>query len=130
MNSIITLTAPQLRKAADLKEQLDSLENELNDLLGGEVPADAKTAVEAPDTSRPGRPKRRKLSPEGRAAIRAAAKARWAAMRMGKKGAKVAAEPEPPVKRRRVISAAGRRAMSLAAKARWAKAKEAGKSRL
>jgi hypothetical protein len=49
---------------------------------------------------------------------------------LGKKSAKVAAEPEPPAKRKRSISAAGRRAMSLAAKARWAKAKQAGRSRL
>jgi hypothetical protein len=126
MNSITTLTPQQLRAAADVKERIDGLQNELNSILGGEDPVPAQAAIEAPKMPRKGRRKRRKLSPEGRAAISAAAKARWAALRVGKV---TAAEHEQPVKRKRNISAAGRRAMSLAGKRRWAKAKRAGKSR-
>jgi hypothetical protein len=64
------------------------------------------------------------MSAAGRAAIRAAQKARWAKI----KGTTASAKPAK--KARRKMSAAGRAAMSAAAKARWAKAKKAGKSRL
>ena len=130
--NITTLTPQQLRKAADLKENIDGLQEQLNAILGGgETPTPA--APEEPGRPKNGRrrKKRKKVSAEGRANIAAAQRARWAARR----GEAVpeeapATEPEQPVKRQRNISAAGRRAMSLAAKARWAKAKQAGRSRL
>ncbi len=67
------------------------------------------------------------MSPEGRAAISAAAKARWAAKRgeAQPEAAPVTEEAKP--KKKRNISEAGRKAMSLAAKRRWAKAKKAEK---
>jgi hypothetical protein len=134
--NITTLTPEQFRTAADLKENIDALQEQLNAILGGDVPgAGATQARVAPGTPR--RPKngrrkrRRKISPEGRANISAAAKARWAARRMAKQGAKLAAEPEPPVGQPRTKrSASWSRALSVAMKARWAKAKRAGKSRL
>ena len=86
--NMTNLTPQQLRKAADLKERIDGLQNELNSVLGGEVPVPAQAAMAAPDMPRKGRRRRRKLSPKGRAAISAAAKARWAAMRLGKKSPK------------------------------------------
>jgi hypothetical protein len=108
MSSITPLTAQQLRKAAGLQEKIEALQKELGKVLG------VGLSVSAAEPAAPGRPRRRKkrrLSPEGLAAIRAGV-----AKRMARK--------------KRKISAAGRKALSLAAKARWAKAKAAGKTKL
>ena len=134
--NITNLTPQQLRAAADLKEQIDALQNEMNELLGGEVSAAADVAFEAPEGPKNGRrKKRRTLSPEGRANIAAAAKARWAARR-GEAPPEEAPATEPeepaagPVKRKRRIPRALREARSAAMKAMWARARRAGKSRL
>jgi hypothetical protein len=84
MNDLLSLTPAQLNHAADLKEKIEKLENELTSLLGSNSPVAPKRG--------PGRPKkiltvgtiqlpklkRRKMSAAGRARIAAAAKARWA----------------------------------------------------
>lgn len=70
------LTATQLRRAAALKERIDSLTKELNKLLGGGASA-AKTGP----VKRRGR---RKMSAEAREKIAAAQRARWARQK-GKK---------------------------------------------
>jgi len=75
MSSIINLSAQQLRRAAAIKEQIQSLENELGRLLGSST----ETAVVAAPK------KRRKMSAAGRARISAAAKARWAKIKALKK---------------------------------------------
>jgi hypothetical protein len=128
---ITKLTPTQLRKAADLRERIDALQEELNELLGGESPSPFEFAVEASQEPKVGRRKRREISPEGRAHISAAAKARWAARRMEKSNAQPAAEPsqssETPKKKR---SAAWSKALSEAMKARWARARRTGKSHL
>jgi hypothetical protein len=129
--NITTLTPQQLRKAADLKENIDGLQEQLNAILGG---GEAPTPVAPEERGRPKngrRKRRRKVSAEGRANISAAAKARWAARKMGKKSVTVPAEPEQPLEKpKRKRSAAWSKALSEAMKARWAKAKRAGKSRL
>jgi hypothetical protein len=131
--NIATLTPQQLRNAADLQEKILGLQDRLNQLLGGEGPAPAQVAIEAPEKPSNGRrrKKRKKVSAEGRANIAAAQRARWAARRLLKQGAaSVTAEPEQPVekpKKKRNISEAGRRAMSLAGKRRWAKARRAAR---
>jgi hypothetical protein len=123
--NITALSPKQLRAAADLRENIDALQNELNELLGGEVSA----ASEAPAGPKNGRRKRKKLSPEGRANISAAAKARWAARREGTESARLAGEPGQPLQRpKRKLSAAHRAALSLAAKARYARARRAARS--
>jgi hypothetical protein len=140
--TMINATPAQLRKAANIKERIDALQNELNEILGGEVPTPAQAEA----------PKRRKVSAAGKARMRAAQLARWAkikgtsaksgrkakrkmsaaglaniragvAKRMAAQGKAV---QKPKIKR----SAAWRAAVSAAAKARWAKAKAQGKSRL
>ena len=134
----ITITAQQLRQAADIQEKIQSLQKELNQILGA-------TVESAPSES----PKKRKMSAAGRRAIAAAAKARWAkikgtapkrklsaqgianiragvARRMAARGKASAAKPV----RKRNLTAAGRAALSAAAKARWANAKRAGKTKL
>jgi hypothetical protein len=75
MSSIINLSAQQLRRAATIKEQIQSLESELGRILGSPT---KPVAVAAPK-------KRRKMSAAGRAKISAAAKARWAKVKAAKK---------------------------------------------
>lgn len=79
-----------------------------------------------------GRTGRRTLSPEARARIVAAQKARWAKQRGGKANApkSPAAASDITAKPRRKMSAAARKAIAEAARKRWAAAKAAGKSRL
>jgi hypothetical protein len=74
MNSIINLSAQQLRRAAAVKEQIQSLEIELDRIFGS---SNKPVAVAAPK-------KRRKMSAAGRAKISAAAKARWAKVKAAK----------------------------------------------
>jgi hypothetical protein len=145
---MINVTPTQLRKAADLQEKIQSLQEQLGQFLGGEVSTPAETA-EASKKRKKG-----KMSAAGRAAIRAAQKARWAkikgtapAARPGRKAMRnmsakrlaniragvakrMAAQGKAVQKPKRKFSAAGRAALSAAAKARWAKAKKAGKSKL
>jgi hypothetical protein len=113
MSSTITdLSAQQLRRAANIKDKIQSLENELGRILGSSI---KPVAAAAPK-------KRRKMSAAGRAKIAAGQKARWAKA----KGQKV--KQSQPKKRK--MSAAARAKISAAAKARWAKAKAAGKKTL
>ena len=109
--TLSSLSSEQLRRAADLKEEIETLNNELASILGAPASILAKAR------------KKRGMSASGRARIAAAQKARWAKI----KGAKPA--PKAPAKKR-TLSAAGRARISAAAKARWAKAKAAGKKRL
>ena len=88
---MITITPQQLRKAADIQEKIQSLQEQLGQILGGPVEA----------TETPTKPKRRKVSAAGRAAIAAAAKARWAKI----KG--TATSTKPAQKPKRKMSAQG-----------------------
>ena len=78
MNILLTLTARQLIRAADIKEEITSLEKELAAIL--DVPAPATKTVAAEPVKRKG-----KMSAVGRARIAAAQKARWAKVRAAKK---------------------------------------------
>ena len=71
--NITTLTAQQLRRAADIQERIQSLQKELGQILGGVE----GNSVGATQTRGNGR-RRKKMSAAGRAAIAAAARARWA----------------------------------------------------
>jgi hypothetical protein len=117
---VTNLSPAQLRKAADLKERIDSLNSELASILG--------SAVSLNPQPLPPKAARRQMSAAGRARIAAAARARWARVR-GIKGGGTAA-PSAGKGTRRKMSAAARAKIAAAAKARWAKAKAAGKSRL
>jgi hypothetical protein len=143
--TMINATPTQLRKAADIQERIESLQEELGQLLGGEVSTPAQ-ATEAP--------KKRKFSAAAKARMRAAQQARWAKIKGTAPSAKpvkkakrtmsaqglanilagvakrMAAQGKAVQKPKRKVSAAGRAAISAAAKLRWAKAKKAGKSRL
>jgi hypothetical protein len=103
---MINATPRQLRKAANIQEKIQALQEQLGQLLG---------AAAQPATR--GR-RKRKLSARGLANIRAGVRKRMATR--GK-----AAQP-----RKRKFSAAGRARLAALAKARWAQAKKAGRSRL
>jgi hypothetical protein len=114
MNPLTELTPAQLRRAADIQERIQSLQRELNNILGNAAPA----PVAGKGRSRKGR----KLSPQAIANIRAGVAKRMAAM--GKAG-----KPSPR-KGKKKISAAGKARLSALARARWAAVKAAGKSKL
>jgi len=144
--NITSLSPTQLRQAADIQEKIQSLQEELGQLLGGEVSTPVQT-TEEPTT-------KRKMSAAGRAAIRAAQQARWAKIKgtapsvkpglkhkrkMSAQGLaniragvakRMAAQGKAVQKPKKKFSAAARAALSAAIKARWAKARKAGKSRL
>ena len=95
--SIANLTPSTLRQAAELKEQIEALEQQLEAVLsGGEIAAAVETAEETQPVKRKrGRPAklqsvqpekkaRRRISAAGRAAMAAAAKARWAKTKAAK----------------------------------------------
>jgi len=137
--TMINITPQQLRKAADLQEKIQSLQEELGQLLG---------ASGLPETAATEAPRKYKFSAAGRARMRAAQKARWAKIKGTARKKKISAQglaniraaqkarwakvkaakpaQKPKIKR----SAAWRAAVSAAAKARWAKVKAAGKSTL
>jgi hypothetical protein len=121
--SITNLSPQQLRQAADLKEKIDGLQTELNEILGGEAPTPMASGP-APEAGR----KKRKMTAAWRKALSLAQKARWAAKR-GEAPIKMPAATMSQVKPKRHISPALRKARSEAMKARWAKARRAGKSR-
>ena len=112
MDSFINLSAQDLRRAAELKEKIETLQKELSTMLG----TPARLQMEE-------QPKKRTLSRAAIARIRAAQKARWAAHR--------AAKPQGQARPgRRKLSPAARAKLAAIAKARWAKVKAAGENAL
>lgn len=83
-------SAASLRRAADIQDKIEALQRELASLLGGKpaapapAPAAAKPAAAKPAAASDGRRRRRNMSPEARARIGAAARARWARYRAQK----------------------------------------------
>jgi len=131
---MINATPKQLRKAANIQEKIQSLQSELNSILGG---SDETVAIKAP---------RRMVSAAGRARMRAAQIARWAKIKVTapKKKGKLSARGLANIRAAQIarwakikgtapkkkFTAEGRARMAALAKARWAEVKAAGKSRL
>ena len=111
MNNLSSLTSTQLKRAADLKDKIEALTEQLNSILGAPTSAAAK-------------PAKKGMSAAGRARVAAAQKARWAKINAAKPGAKAA----KPAKKKFTMSAAAKAKISAAAKARWAKVKAAKKA--
>lgn len=111
--NLLGIASHQLRRAADIVDKIEKLQEELTTTL--------TSSVKAARGSR----KKRKMSDAGRFAIAAAQKLRWAK-------AKVESALKPSTKKRgkRKMSAAAKAKIAAAAKARWAKAKAAGKKTL
>jgi hypothetical protein len=105
------VTTEQLRRAVQIKEEIQSLEVQLSALLGG-------NGVSRRRALRPAG--RRRMSAAGRARIAAAARARWAKVRAGSAGAGQGKG------KRRTMSAAARARIAAAQRARWARVR-AGK---
>ncbi len=105
--NITDLSSEQLRKAANIKEQIAGLERELQSVFGSNGASNAK-------------PTKGGMSAAGRARLSAAVKARWA-----KQKAAQGAATKPASSGKRTMSAAARAKISAAAKARWAKIKAA-----
>jgi len=112
--SVADLSPRQLRRAADIKEKIDSLRDELAGLLG--------TPAQTEDGALPRR--KRRMSRSARAKIRAAQRARWAEIKAAAKSA------GPTRMRKRKMSAAAKARLSAIAKARWKKARALGKTTL
>jgi hypothetical protein len=108
MTQLQNLTVEQLRKLIAIREQIETLQGEIESIAGGESAA-------------PKKPRGARKMSRSQAA-RIAVAARWAKTR--------AAKVEGAPKKRRKMSAATKAKMVAAAKARWAKVKAEGKSRL
>jgi hypothetical protein len=110
-NHLSSLTTGQLRRAAELKEQIETLNQQLDAIWG--TPASSNIPL-----------KKRGISAAGRARMAAAAKARWAKARtVVKPAAKTPATKGG-------MSASAKAKLSAVAKTRWAKIKAAGKKTL
>jgi hypothetical protein len=118
-NHLANISVAQLKRAIEIREQIDVLTEELGQITSGE---------EAPASLPPTAKKGKGMSAAGRARIAAAQRARWAKV----KGAKVEKAVASPVekKKKRKMSPAARAKISAAAKERWKKAKAAGRSGL
>jgi hypothetical protein len=117
--SLTTLSAAQLRRAAEIKEQIESLQGELSALAGGAAPAVTSAAPAG----------RRTMSLAAIARIRAAQKARWAAHRSAKANA-AAGALTPQSQAKRPMSMAARARLAAIARARWAKIRAQGRNAL
>jgi hypothetical protein len=107
LNPLLALSSQDLKRAVAVKEQIEHLQSELTDLLGGPTGG-------APS---PGPTPRRRISAAGRARIVAAARARWAReLKQGTPGTQAKSDGK-----RRKVSAEGRAAIAAAARKRWAK---------
>jgi hypothetical protein len=87
------ISAEALRKAAAIRDQIESLQAQVAAILSGTAPRRGRKPGKrgkkaAKTTAKAGAPakrrKKRKLSPEARARIVAAVKARWARQKAGK----------------------------------------------
>lgn len=109
MSLLSSLSVQQLRRAAAIKEKIQSLESQLSRLLGS-APSGSNGQV--------ARKKKFTMSAAAKAKISAAAKARWAKI----KGARRTARPG----RKGKMSASAKAKLSARMKAVWA-ARKAGK---
>jgi hypothetical protein len=122
-NSLLNLLPSQLRKAADLKERIDALNEELTGIFSS---ASGESGVAPAPSGGTGVGRGRGMSAAGRAKIAAAARARWSRIRAEKGGNPSTVETRPAgAKPKRTMSPAARRKIAAAQKARWAKVKAA-----
>jgi hypothetical protein len=119
MTNLTELTTSQLHRIIAIKEQIETLQSQIDSIAadGGEIPI--------PSTEEAPKKRRRRRSAAVRARMAAAQKARWAKI----KG--TGAKPSKPAKKgKRRLSAAHRAKIAAAARARWKKAKAEGKRTL
>ena len=80
-------SAATLRRAIEISEKIEKREAELRAVLAGSSAGAASAAPRAAAAAKPARKKKRRMSPEARARIVAAQKARWAKVRAEKAAA-------------------------------------------
>jgi DNA-binding PucR family transcriptional regulator len=80
--NITDISTTELRRALRVKEQIESLQKELNSLLG--VSTGGRRGRIVSNGVTPGRKTRRRMSAAARARIAAAQRARWAKVKAGK----------------------------------------------
>ena len=140
-------TLQQLKRAVAIAEQIDALQAQLSDILGGQgfsstprsTTAEASTngnGRSASSTKSSGKGKRI-VSPETRAKMIAAQRARWKKAKTsesgsasGKSNAEAGNTKAKSPGGRRTISPEARARIAEAARKRWAAAKKAGKNSL
>jgi hypothetical protein len=125
MTNLSNLTTNQLRSIISLKEQIETLQGQLDSITGGEVPTPFNAF--AGEALVPARRKYHMSAAHRRKLIKALAKARkirWARAKAQKAALK------PAQKKDRRSSPAVRAKLSAAAKARWARARAEGKTTL
>ena len=111
------LTTSQLKQALQIREQIETLQQKLETLLGGTAPAaKAKQKVSTPA-------RKRTMSEAGRAKIAAAQKARWANAKGKSSPTTAKTAPKKPA-----VTDERRAKLSAAMKARWAARKKAAAS--
>lgn len=151
--NLTNLSLSQLKRAVQIKEQIEKLQAELSSTLalngmsqkaavGSGMSAETKAKLRAAAKARwakiragqPVSPAAKSNSPITRKPMSAAAKARLSALMKARWAAKVKAgnKPSTPAKKagapkKPTISAAGKARLSALAKARWAKLKASGK---
>jgi hypothetical protein len=113
-NILVDLSIRELKRAITIREKLDAMQTELHSILGSSADLGGASMQ---------RTRKRRMSAAGRAAISAAATARWAKLKRGAVG-KAGRKPK------RRMSVAARAKMAAAAKKRWARAKAAGRNSL
>ena len=115
-NPLSGLSLHQLKLALQLKEQIDALESQMAALLGGVPPVPSISTQTTRPVGRP--PGKMGMSPEGRARIAAAQKARWAIFHQDQGTVprqKLRGKAKPP------ISTEGMARIIAAQKKRWAR---------
>jgi hypothetical protein len=114
-------TLIQLKEAITIAEQIEGLQARLASLLGGSVSSASVDPAPKAAPTPVAKAGKRTMSPEARARIAAAQRARWA-----KSKGTVKAPVASPTKKKGKLSPEGRAKIVAALKARWA-AKRAGK---
>ena len=109
------LTTSQIKQALQIREQIETLQQKLETLLGGTAPA----TTPKQKVSRPSR--KRTISEAGRAKIAAAQRARWANKQDNGSAAKTPTKAAPS---KSAVTAERRAKLSAAMKARWAERKK------
>ena len=123
-------TIDQLKRALRIAEEIAGLRAQLASIVQGGSPPKPSAAPAAPKAAKAPRARRRKLSPEALAGIRAGQQKRWAKHNAAKDAtpaAPVAATaPAKPAKAKRTVSPEVRAKLAAAMKSRWAAAKQSG----
>ncbi len=126
MTTLNDLTNDQIQRIIVIKKKIGKLQIKVQkrvEKLESKIDAIAGDAgVPTPSATKP---KKRRMSRAGRAAIAAAARARWANYR-----GKGAAKTGKPAKKKRTVSPAVKKKLAAIARARWARAKAQGKNAL